>query len=1026
MKKLTLKIFWILLILCIGASPLLGQALILNPLEGSVTTLHHVAVTIMGKPGANSKLYVNEELVSEGTIRVDGVYDFLNVDVPDGPVKFRIEAVGARDKVFTSERSIHVMGPPKTMVPYQERIEIPADGHSMDTLSFEFRDEWGYLLDHLKVASINLTHGKVALEDMDKVSAGVQLPLINGELKFPVKAPKEAVKAILEVSVMGEYFQMPIRYTTPQGDFIFVGSVNGAVSNFQDFPDNENEPDVETWRENVIGNDLALYGGRVAFYARGNVFDKYQLTASYDSKRNYKDQFYQDIDPSEQYAVYGDASNLEYDAQSNSELFVKLEQNESAIMYGDYDTQLDEAEFTAYNRTFNGLLADLNYKDHSVRAFGTFTDREMQLDEIRGEGVSGYYFLTQTYITDLSEKVEIQTRDKYHSEIVVRSKEQNRYQDYTINYEDGSLMFKQPVSSMDEDGNPVYIVVSYEYKSGKRETAIGGVRYDGKLFNKLNLGAMFVAEEKQVSNYYLYGVDAMMPITKWLSVKGEYAESITPEMDGDKTRGNAYKAELLFNPMKFFNISAYYRTIDTSFTNTSMTGSSSESGSRKYGFRLKMGNEKFGQLQSEYYNQLNKIATVNENAANVFNVTYKQTFLKNGNVNVAYEDATKNTLEEDSIKTLRSQLIKGSIDYKLGKKFKATVEREQNLGKTDQSKPTFTGIGLTYDISDKVGIFVKYKRVENQENPNQYIVGVDSKVSENTELSGKYEIGGTSSDERNRATIGLKNMWMIGESLTFNIAYENVSMSDNFTLPTVDHQPLSTSREFVPDMPLKMTVKAELLAKSDSRQWNTMFNVDFKLARGLSFLGKSTYTQTTYLEAFDDYVVKSDNQIGLAIRPERSDYFNSLLKVAYLLDKNTHVATKTNYERFIVYSHNYWQPSEKLEAGFSFAYRMVIDEEILQFEDIVTTSFFALRLEYDLSLKWYAAADVRFVNIKELKQHKLASSVEVGYNLIRNMQVGLGYALSTFEDPDFASQNFLYNNFYLTFHMKFSEDVFNW
>ncbi len=1014
------------MILCLGAIPLLGQALILNPMEGSVTNLHHVAVTVMGKAGANTKLYVNDELASEGTIRVDGVYDFLNIHVPDGPVKFRVESVGARDKIFTSERNIHVMGPPKSMVPYKEKIEIPADGHSMDTLSFEFRDEWGYLLDNLKVATVQLTHGKVASEDMDIMAAGVQLPVQNGELKFPVKSPKEATKAILEVSVRGEYFQMPVRYTTPQGDFMFVGSVNGAVSNFQDFPDNENEPDVEVWREKVFNNNLAMYGGRVAFYARGNILNKYQLTASYDSKRNYRDQFYQDIDPSEQYAVYGDASTLEYDAQSNSELFIKLEENESAVMYGDFDTKLDQAEFTAYNRTFNGLLADLNYKEHSIRAFGTFTDREMQLDEIRGEGISGYYFLSQTYVTELSDKIEIQTRDKYRSEIVIRSKEMNRYQDYTINYEDGSIMFKQPVPSLDDDGNPVYIVISYEYKSGKRETAIGGIRYDGTLFKKLNLGALFVAEEKQVSNYYLYGLDATMPLFKWLSIKSEVAQSITPEMSGEKILGNAYKAEILFNPMKFFNISAYYRNIDTSFTNMSQTGKSSESGSQKYGFRLKMGNEKFGQLQSEYYNQLSKVGTVNENTAKAFNITYKQSFLEKGNVNVAYENAEKISISGDTLKSTRSQLIKGALDYKLGKKIKATVEREQNLIKTDQAKPTFTGIGLTYSISEKVALIAKYKRVENSEKPNQFVVGIDSKVKENTELTGKYEIGGTSGDDRNRATIGLKNKWKIGKNITFNVAYENVSVADSLRVATIDHQALSTSFEFLPEIPFKMTAKGELLAKSDSRQWNVMFNMDFKLARGLSFLAKLTYTQTNYLESFNDYVIKSDNQIGLAIRPERSDFFNSLIKVAYLQDKNTHVADKTNNERFILYAHNYWQPTEKLEVGFSFAYRMIVDEQILQFKDIITTRYFALRLEYDLSLKWYAAADVKFIDIPQLGQDKVGSSVEVGYNLIKNMQVGLGYQISRFEDPDFGSQNYLYNNFFLSFHMKFSEDIFNW
>ena len=42
------------------------------------------------------------------------------------------------------------------------------------------------------------------------------------------------------------------------------------------------------------------------------------------------------------------------------------------------------------------------------------------------------------------------------------------------------------------------------------------------------------------------------------------------------------------------------------------------------------------------------------------------------------------------------------------------------------------------------------------------------------------------------------------------------------------------------------------------------------------------------------------------------------------------------------------------------------------------------------------------------------------------MQVGLGYAFKSYEDPDFSNLNYGYHNFYLTMHIKFSEDIFNW
>ena len=200
-------------------------------------------------------------------------------------------------------------------------------------------------------------------------------------------------------------------------------------------------------------------------------------------------------------------------------------------MFGDYDTDLGKSEFTAYNRTFNGFTGKLQGSSQSLTGFITLTDQNMQLDEIRGEGISGYYYLSKTNVTELSDKIMIQTRDRYHSEVILKSQDLTRYQDYTINYEDGSIMFKQPVASIDADGNPITIVISYEYKSGKREALIAGASYNATLFKKLKLDAIAITEERESSNYWLYGANATLPLFKWLSIKGEYAGSITPELN---------------------------------------------------------------------------------------------------------------------------------------------------------------------------------------------------------------------------------------------------------------------------------------------------------------------------------------------------------------------------------------------------------------------------------------------------------------------------------------------------------------
>lgn len=1003
--------------------------LILDPAENNVTDLHHIAVSVMGKPSAEAKLFMNDSLVSTGKIRTDGILDFLNILVPDGPVSLRVEARGALNRLYSAERKIHVLGSPKEVLPYEDKVEIPAGGKNDETVRFEIHDEWGYRLDNLKIATVYLEDGMILNEDIDSVTAGIQIPVDKGVLKVDIRSAAKAGRAILRVELMGASFDHTIRYTTPQMPFVLVGSLSGAASNYHDFGDGENTPDVEEWRQDstsIFGLPV-MGGGRAALYAKGTIFKNYGLTVSYDSKRNYTDQFYRDIDPNDQYAVYGDASKLSYDAQSESPLFVKLERNESSLIYGDFNTAINQGEFIAYNRTFNGFVADIKAKEHSVKGFATMTDREMKLDEIRGEGISGYYYLSESNVTEYSDKVVIITRDRYHSEEIVKYKELIRYQDYTIDYEDGSLMFKQPVASVDENGNPITINIAYEHQSGKRSSFVGGVRYDGTFFKKLKIGALAVMEEQDSSNYFLAGVHAGLPINEWVALKGEYAISSTPQISGNSLPGQAYKVEMQVKASDFFNANAYFRSVDSSFVNNSQSGSSNETGSTKYGIKGVAGNKITGLLSSEYYMQRNKMGTVNENTAEVFNMTYKRDVTEKADFVMAYENAKRNdNAAEDSVYSRKSSILRAKFNYQIVKKLTGFIERDQNLVAGDQSKPTYTGIGLKYSITDKIGVMVKYKRIEGENPGNQLVFGLDSKVGDNTDIKGKYEIGGATGNDRNRATIGLKNKWAVTEDLTLNFAYENVSTSDHFETPTIEHQALSVGFEYLPELPLKTSGKYEFQIKEATIQNNLMLSVDMKVLNGLAVLAKTVSSRVDYRANDNDYYAKGNHQLGLAYRPERSDLYNALLKAACIVNKNTHVQNPVNEHRFILSTHHYVQPLDKLEIGFRYAYRVVTDEEIGLFKDRVSTHFFAMRLEYDLSLKWYAANDLRFIHLMPTNETKVSSSIELGYLVANNLQVGLGYAFNSFEDPDFASQNYTLRNIFLTMHMKFSEDIFNW
>jgi hypothetical protein len=63
--------------------------------------------------------------------------------------------------------------------------------------------------------------------------------------------------------------------------------------------------------------------------------------------------------------------------------------------------------------------------------------------------------LSRSQLVMNSERVTIETCDRYRSEIILSSRTLVRHIDYNIDYEAGTLFFKEPVFSRDQDLNPI-------------------------------------------------------------------------------------------------------------------------------------------------------------------------------------------------------------------------------------------------------------------------------------------------------------------------------------------------------------------------------------------------------------------------------------------------------------------------------------------------------------------------------------------------------------------------------------------
>jgi hypothetical protein len=457
-----------------------AQVVITEPKEGMVSVFQNQFVAGQAPAGLPIQLKVNGTPVDSGSVRIDGVFEFLGVPTPEGPITYTITVRMPNGNDVTVNRNIHRIGAPDSIVVKMPENEVGADGRTIMTVTASVVDKWGVKVGDGYFVTVQADSMEMDVQDVDPNTPGIQLRVKNGEVTIPLHAPKEAGSYTLKVSTSNITTSITKEFTTPIEPLMLVGSANGTVSSLHTGGSLSDSSFSLLQNSNTISDGIHT-DGRLAFYGRGSVWSNYLLTASYDNQRTQQDRLFKDLDPDILYSVYGDNSNVDYTAQTNSPLYIKLERNRSFLMFGDFNTALIQNELARYDRSFTGVKAHYETKTDKVDAFGTVTDRKVVQLDIRGEGISGFYFLNNSNVVQGSEKVRIEVRDKLHSEVVLSRTDKTRINDYEIDYVQGTLFFTQPVSSIDNGGNPVYIVVTYEAQSGISDIYVAGAQGQKKL-----------------------------------------------------------------------------------------------------------------------------------------------------------------------------------------------------------------------------------------------------------------------------------------------------------------------------------------------------------------------------------------------------------------------------------------------------------------------------------------------------------------------------------------------------------------
>ncbi|WP_421694775.1 TonB-dependent receptor [Aestuariivirga sp.] len=298
--------------------------------------------------------------------------------------------------------------------------------------------------------------------------------------------------------------------------------------------------------------------GRLAFYLKGKIKGSWLLTAAADTGEAGVDNlftglddkdpksFLKRIDPDDYYPVYGDDSVAIEDAPTSGKFYVRLERGDSRAVWGNFKTDIRGTEFLRNDRALYGAnlvlksdqMAPSGERTGELHAYAAQPGTLPQRDIFRGTGGSAY-FLTHQDLTIGSETLYAEVRNPVTGRVVSRNTLVFG-RDYTIDYLQGVVLLKEPLSSTVDagtlvrdgalGGNDQYLVAAYEFTpvAGDVDGYVYGGRAQQWVGGHVRLGATGALEKTGAADQKLAGADVQLYKSEKTFLEGEVAMSEGP------------------------------------------------------------------------------------------------------------------------------------------------------------------------------------------------------------------------------------------------------------------------------------------------------------------------------------------------------------------------------------------------------------------------------------------------------------------------------------------------------------------
>lgn len=909
-------------------------------------------------------------------------------------------------------RVVHYAGIPVRAEFDDEASLLLADGRTRPVLAVRMFDRFGQPARHSSVGSFTVdspyrSWWAVQDERQNKlVQISKREPLFtvgdNGIAFLELEPTTTSGEVIIRMNLEAQREQEIRAWLKPQArEWILVGFGEGTVG-YNTLSRNAGPAELE---------DGYFDDGRLAFFAKGSIKGEYLLTLAYDSARDRqqaRNGFATEIDPNAYYTLYGDNTEQRFEAASQRKLYVKLERGQFNALFGDYSTGLSTAELARYERRMNGIRSEFAGENFSYKLFASESDQAFVRDEIRGDGTSGLYRLSQGPIVALSESIRIETRDRFDQAEVVATRSLSRFLDYNLDPIDGTIFFKQPIPSRDEALNPLYIIAEYEIRGGGGDELTAGGRVAlHSSDRRLEVGVTAISEDQQLRGGELVGTDLRWQATDNTLVRAEIASSERDTTAGTED-GNATLLVVEHRSEKF-DVRAELRETDQTFGLGLQ--SAAESGIRK----LELDGRYAMTSEVALHTELSRLDNLESGADRLTaqaDLQY-QTNVLSANLGYVFAEDTLADGEQRTSNVVDAGVSRRLFDSALSVRANGSLSLDGDAESADY--PASYVFGVDYEILPEVNLYLEYENAEGRDLDAELTrLGVRASPWSRANFTSSVSNEMTEFGPRLYSNLGFVQGFQLSESWVFDIGIDQTNTLRDPGLGVFDDDRDLASGSLNDDFSA-----GYLGALYQSDDWSINSRVEHRHAdreQRTSFLS-GWYREpalghglsaglTVFSSERDDgaEAMAAELRFGWARRPAESPW-TLFHQVDLGIEERTTTDADDSSWRIVSNFNLNRRISATSQLSLQYAAKFVRSD----FDSLTVDGYsdlFGIDYRRGFADRWEISAQASVYQSHRAGTADYGTGLALGYALSDDMWISVGYNLSGFRDDDFAAARY--------------------